>query len=51
MTSNNEFTELQHLWTDILQEGSILSSHSFTRRDVQVGFQWDIGLDTGTKDF
>lgn len=51
MTSNNEFTELQHLWTDILQEGSILRSHSFARRDAQVGVQWGISLDTGTKDF
>lgn len=48
---NNEFTELQQLWTDILQEGSILSSHSFTRRDAQVGFQCGISLDMGSRDF
>lgn len=51
MTSNNEFSESRHLWTEILQEGSILSSHSFTRGDPQVGFQWGISLDMRTKDF
>lgn len=36
VTSKNEVTDFQDLWSDILEESSIHSFHSFMRKDAEI---------------